>query len=91
MSFQSLLVDSSILGASRNNNNENHLLISATNSLSMLERLMQRGEAVYEIVDKRSCIWQLFGGFHSQQSSCHVAKTFPGTGDELLVELLSSI
>lgn len=88
--FQSLLIDLSILGGSRSNNNESHLLISAANSLSMLERLVQRWEAVYETVDKTSCIWQLFGRFHSQESSFHVVKTIPRTGDQLLVELLSS-
>lgn len=60
------------------------------NSLSMLERLVQRWEAVCEVVDKIRCVWQMLGGLHSQESNCHVAKTSPGTGDHLLVKILSS-
>lgn len=41
-------------------------------------------------VDKTRCVWQMFGGFHSQESNYHVVKTSPGTGDQLLVEILSS-
>lgn len=90
MLFQSLLIDLRGFGANRNNNNENHLLISAMNSLSMLERLVQRWEAVCEAVDKTRCVWQMFGRLHSQESNCHVVKTSPGTGDQLHVEILSS-
>jgi len=56
----------------------------------MLERLVQRWEAAREAVDKTRCIWQMFGGLHSQESTCHVVKTSPGTGNQLLVERLSS-
>lgn len=86
--FQSLLIDLSIFGANRNSNNENHLLISAMNSLSTLERLVQRREAVCEAVDKTRCVWQMFRGLHSQESNCHVVETSPGTGDKLLVGIL---